>query len=164
MRIATLGYLYDLTNNQILLGEKKYGAAQGKLNGFGGKLEPTDPSIKHGFIREFREETGLKIINPKLISIVKFIFPDREPLYVYVYTANRWSGNLSDSAEMKTYWLPTNQIPTERMWPADKLWFPIISQVKSSFITLNFAAGNPIPSQMTVILNPKLHENFHQNH
>ncbi len=164
MRIATLGYLYDLNNNQTLLGEKKYGQAMGKVNGFGGKLEPNDKSIKHAFKREFYEETGLKIINPQLNSVIKFIFSQQEDLYVYVYTAHRYLGNLCESDEMKTYWIPNNNIPIDKMWPSDRLWFPIINQFKSTFIILNFNPEQSSPNQMTILFNQKLNENFHKNH
>lgn len=43
---------------RVLLGMKKRGPGTGKWNGFGGKLEKTDASVKAGAVREFREETG----------------------------------------------------------------------------------------------------------
>lgn len=60
MRNYVLGFLIDLSSNEILLIKKNRPAFQaGKLNGIGGKMEEGETPIE-SLIREVWEETNLK--------------------------------------------------------------------------------------------------------
>jgi 8-oxo-dGTP diphosphatase len=56
------GFLFSKDRSQVLLIRKRRPPWQaGKLNGVGGKIEPTDPSPLAAMRREFAEEAGLEI-------------------------------------------------------------------------------------------------------
>lgn len=55
-----LGFAFGADGNAVLLIKKTKPAWQaGKLNGVGGKVEPSDWSIEGAMAREFEEETGI---------------------------------------------------------------------------------------------------------
>jgi len=124
--------LIDRKNDKILLGKKKYGIAKGILNGFGGKVEKTDKTIKDAAIREFLEETGLTIIDPVLSGVINFRYSDiAKNVCCYIYLGDRWRGELSESEEMEVGWFDLNSIPMNDMWPDDKLWFPTLLEKRN---------------------------------
>ncbi len=56
-----LGFLFSKDASQICLIEKNKDWQKGKLNGVGGKIEEIDTSDASAMIREFFEETGVKV-------------------------------------------------------------------------------------------------------
>ena len=55
-------------------------------------------------IREVREETGLVIENPKLCSIYHW-FIDSVHQIVYIYLAEKYTGELQSSEEGQVFWI-----------------------------------------------------------
>jgi 8-oxo-dGTP pyrophosphatase MutT (NUDIX family) len=57
-----LGFVYDMDCQRVLLIRKNRPASlAGKLNGLGGKVEPTDPTPEHALSREVLEESGVSV-------------------------------------------------------------------------------------------------------
>ena len=81
--------------------------AQGRLHagewiGLGGKLEPGEDPLSSA-IREFREESGLLLADPKLRGT--FIWIDEVKCgIVHIVTATGWTGRLSASEEGELRW------------------------------------------------------------
>ena len=67
------------------------------------KGEYVTPSV----IREMKEETGLTIENPRLCGIKEFHKrKDGKRYIVFLYVADRFSGELKASAEGEVFWYP----------------------------------------------------------
>jgi len=123
MRQSTL--LFLIRDNQILLAMKKRGFGVGKWNGVGGKPHG-DEKIEETAIRETTEEIGVIPNNIKQVANLDFFFqnnPDWDQ-QVVVYTSNQWSGQPTESEEMKPEWFDLDKIPFDQMWPDDKFWLP----------------------------------------
>lgn len=59
MKRYVVGFLFSADGNRVVLVLKSKPAWQrGRLNGVGGKVEPSDASMRDAMIREWREETG----------------------------------------------------------------------------------------------------------
>ncbi len=69
----------------------------------GGHLEAGE-SFRESIIREIREETGLTIENPHLHAI-KHWSEDGTHYVILLYTADRFSGELSSSGEGRVFWV-----------------------------------------------------------
>ena len=72
------------------------------------KGEYVTPSV----IREMKEETGLVIEEPKLCGIKEFHkIKDGKRYIVFLYVADRFSGELKASSEGEVFWYPLSELP-----------------------------------------------------
>lgn len=75
------------------------------------KGEYITPSV----IREMKEETGLTIENPRLCGIKEFHkSKDGKRYIVFLYAANRFSGELKASDEGEVFWYPLSELPLSK--------------------------------------------------
>ena len=127
----TLLMLHDVSGARLLLGLKKRGFGAGKMNGFGGKLEPGE-GVRAGALRELREECGLTVEPPSAAALVghlSFTFEDSpEALSVSVFRApaSAAAGALRESEEMAPQWVSAAALPYDRMWADDAHWLPLL--------------------------------------
>lgn len=161
--LVSLCYLIDEDNQNILLGKKKYGGAMGKYNGFGGKVEYSDTSIKAAVIREFKEETNVNIEDPQLNCILKINKLDptshnKESItFIYIYLAHKWTGEPKESYEMSVEWIDINKIHYDQMWENDKYWLPFAIGNRKCEIDIASFFDKPI-NRMRVNFKKKLNE------
>lgn len=119
--------------DKILLGLKKRGFGMGKLNGFGGKVE-AEESIEEAAIREVFEESSLSLNKLEKIAVINFNWQDKDQnMEVHVFHSSDFSGQASESEEMKPSWYDIKNIPYKKMWDDDKYWFPYFLK-KEKFI------------------------------
>jgi 8-oxo-dGTP pyrophosphatase MutT (NUDIX family) len=154
MQDATLVFL--LRDDEILLGLKKRGFAQGKLNGFGGKIENGE-SIESAAARELHEECGVHVDLADLKSVARldFFFPAKPEWdqVVHVFVAERWRGEPSETEEMLPMWVKTNSIPYDRMWADDSHWLPLLLQGKRVTATFTFKDDNETVKEAKIQAN-----------
>lgn len=146
MKRATLCFiLRDRTPREVLLGLKKRGFGVGKVNGFGGKIQPGE-SIREAAVREVAEESHL-IIHPESLrpaGTVTFYFPYRPSFdhHVRVFTTVDWTGSPVETDEMAPSWFRTDRLPFHRMWADDAHWLPLVLDGKQVDASFAFAADN----------------------
>lgn len=114
------------TSGRVLLGRKKTGFGAGKLNGFGGKVEPGE-TLAAAAAREFVEETTVAPTGLAHVGHIVFTFegvPD-EVLEVHVFTASGYAGGEpAETDEMAPAWYAVGAIPYDSMWADDRYWLP----------------------------------------
>lgn len=118
----TLTLAFIRKENEILLGYKKRGFGNGKWNGFGGKVHP-DETVLQGALRELHEECGAVVEPENLAKVGEVVFEfegDPVPWDVHVFTAEKFSGEIGESDEMRPKWFKLEDIPYDQMWPDDK--------------------------------------------
>lgn len=75
----------------------------------GGHVEPGE-SFVEAVIREMREETGLRVINPVLAGVKQF--PIETGRYVvFLFKATKWTGSLVSSDEGQMEWIEYGKLP-----------------------------------------------------
>lgn len=127
MQKATLCFL--IKDNRILLGMKKRGFGVGLWNGCGGKVHEEDgESVEEATIRETQEEFGVRTKGLKLMAELTFSFPHKLDWgqVVYVYLCHDWTGEPSESEEMRPQWFENDKLPFDKMWADDPYWIPKI--------------------------------------
>ena len=154
MRDATLVFLIKgEPPSEILLGLKKAGFAQGKLNGFGGKVENGE-TIERAAVRELKEETGVQVSEQDLrrMAHLTFVFPAKPEWdqVVHVFLARQWEGEQAESAEMRPAWHSVSEIPFESMWQDDPHWLPLILRGKRIRARFTFQADNETVDQVEI--------------
>lgn len=103
----------------LLRNKKKNDVHEGKYNGLGGKLEAGE-SPYECVVREVKEESGLDI-KPALRGVMTFpLFTPGEDWYVFLYTADDFSGELIDSPEGELEWVEDEKVPGLNLWEGDR--------------------------------------------
>ena len=139
IKLATLCYLQH--GEQTLMIErikKANDIHRGKFNGLGGKLEKGE-SPEQCVIREVHEESGLRIKHPHLVGLLTFPnFIEEQDWYVYVFTADQFSGRLKESDEGKLAWHPTKDLGKLNLWQGDRYFLRWIAQKRSFCATFYY--------------------------
>ena len=95
----------------VLVQDKKNHPTWHGWNFPGGHVEKGEfvtPSV----IREIREETGLTIESPRLCGIKEFHKrKDGKRYIVFLYIADKFSGELKSSNEGEIFWYPLSELP-----------------------------------------------------
>lgn len=124
MKLATLCYIKHDAQTLMIHRVKKAGDIHaGKWNGLGGKLEPGE-SPEQCVIREAREESGLEVAHPRYHGLLVFADFKGDDWYVWVFSADQFSGELVESAEGRLQWIPDEEIPQLNLWPSDLVFLP----------------------------------------
>jgi 8-oxo-dGTP diphosphatase len=143
---ATL--VFPIKNNRILLARKMKKVGAGKWNGFGGKPEQQDVTIRDTACRELFEETGegIKTIPENLIpkAIIDFFFfdniSDEANFSVAIYLIEKFEGEAYGTPEMQTpTWFPVSLIPYDEMLPADKDFVPKLFGTETFYGRVRFS-------------------------
>jgi len=75
----------------------------------GGHVE-SEESFVDAVIREMKEETGLSIIDPRLVGVKQFPIEDGRYI-VLLFKAKQWSGDLVSSEEGQMEWIKYSDLP-----------------------------------------------------
>jgi len=124
MILATLCYVKHEGRTLMVLRNKKAGDIHtGKWNGLGGKVEAGE-SPDMCVRREVLEESGLTIKEPYLHGLLIFANFKGQDWYVFVFTADKFEGELIDSPEGRLEWIPDHEIEELALWPSDHIFLP----------------------------------------
>lgn len=89
----------------------------------GGKMESGE-SVKDSVVREYREETGIYILNPRLKGVFTFIIKEGDQIVqewmMFTFMADSFTGkNVTESEEGVLKWHDVKDVPDLPMAPGD---------------------------------------------
>lgn len=138
MRNTTLCYIEN--NGQYLMlhrTKKDNDQSLGKWLGIGGKFEDKE-SPDECLMREVYEETGLTLTSYRLRGIVTFISDIYETEYMFLYTADAFTGDLIEEPDgsltpmingLRTpctegvlNWVDIDAVPSLELWEGDRIF------------------------------------------
>ncbi|MFO8034718.1 MAG: 8-oxo-dGTP diphosphatase [Candidatus Bipolaricaulota bacterium] len=118
---ATLVFI--VRDGHVLLIHKKRGLGAGKINGPGGRIDDGESPAECA-VREVEEELGVIPVEVERCGELGFQFTDGLSLLVHVFRARDCRGQPQETSEATPLWVPIDQVPFDRMWEDDRLWFP----------------------------------------
>lgn len=123
--------VFPVNDKGIYLARKKLAyRCPGYYNGYGGHKEEYDADIKDCALREFREESGATVESSSLqmVAVIDFFELNRGELCRnHVFLTQKWNGDFGETEEMYSpEFFPKNRLPLGDMWPADRLWLPLV--------------------------------------
>ena len=134
MKFTTLCYIEKDNKYLMLYRNRKNDLNEGKWIGVGGKFEEKE-SPDECLLREVKEETGLTLIEYKLRCLVTFVSDKWETEHMYVYTANKFEGELQDCNEGILEWIDKDKIWNLNLWEGDRIFLEKM-QNQNDFFTL----------------------------
>jgi 8-oxo-dGTP diphosphatase len=123
--LSTLCYVRSATHTLMLHRVKKTADMhEGKWNGLGGKFLPGE-SPDECVVREVQEESGLLLQAPNLRGFMTFPgFDGENDWYVFLYTAEKFSGSLIESPEGDLKWVEHQRLLELNLWEGDRVFLP----------------------------------------
>lgn len=98
-----------------------------KWVGVGGHFE-ADESPEECLLREVNEETGLTLTSWRFRGIITFICDKQQTEYMFLYTADSFSGELTECEEGNLEWVEKTDVYRLPIWEGDKIFFKMIEE------------------------------------
>jgi len=132
MVLATLCYIRNQGKTLMMHRVKRPDDMHyGKWNGLGGKLKPGE-TPEECVIREVAEESGLNIEGPRLRGFITFpAFDQWDDWYVFVFTADRFHGRLTEPDEGYLEWIEDGKLASLELWEGDHVFMPWLDGEKT---------------------------------
>ena len=109
VELTNMCMICDGKGNVLVQNKKNHPTWHG-WNFPGGHVEKGE-YVTSSVIREMYEETGLTVENPRLCGIKEFHkMKDGKRYIVFLYVADRFSGELKASAEGDVFWYPLSEL------------------------------------------------------
>ncbi len=135
-KLNTLCILHNQTH--ILLGQKKRGFRPGLWNGYGGKVMEGE-SVDSAAVRELREESGIILESLPKRGIMTFLMDGHEEVWeMHIYAVGEFNGEAIETDEMRPQWFKRAELPSEKMWPDNLIWLPLIFAGKNFRGTMHY--------------------------
>lgn len=132
---TTLCYI-EKDNKYLMLHrtKKENDLNEGKWIGVGGKFEQ-DETPEECLLREVKEETGLILTNYCLRAVVTFVSDKWQTEYMYLFTADEFSGNLISCNEGELKWIDRDKVMDLNLWEGDRIFLKKLVE-ETGFFTL----------------------------
>lgn len=127
---------YCLNGEQVLMlhrVKKKNDVNHHKWIGIGGKFEQ-DESPEACLLREAKEETGLTLTSWQCRGVVTFLNTQCEGEYMYLFTADGFTGELADCPEGELQWVSRDFLGELPKWEGDQIFLDLLWQDAPFFL------------------------------
>ena len=133
MKNTTVCYLERGTQYLLLHRTKKENDENaGRWIGVGGKCEENE-SPEDCMLREVREETGLSVTQHRLRGVITFVSDAWEGQYMYLFTASKWHGALTDCDEGELAWVERTDMLHLPLWEGDRIFLALLAEERPFF-------------------------------
>lgn len=145
MKLTTLCYI-EKDDKYLMIHriKKKHDINKDKWIGIGGKFERGE-SPEDCILRETKEETGLTLTSYRLRGVLTFVYndDDDEMEYIFLYTADGFTGELADCNEGTLEWVPKTEINSLNLWEGDRIFHRLLDE-EAPFFSLKLRYQNDL--------------------
>lgn len=113
--------------------KKKNDINHDKWIGIGGKFEPEE-APEECILREAKEETGLTLTSWRCRGVVTFLQEDGEGEYMYLFTADDFTGELIECDEGDLQWVSMEFLDALPKWEGDRIFLNLLWQDAPFFL------------------------------
>ena len=134
MHNSTLCYL--VKDGKVLMlhrVKKKNDINHDKWIGIGGKFEPEE-APEECILREAKEETGLTLTSWRCRGVVTFLQEGGEGEYMYLFTADDFTGELIECDEGDLQWVSLEFLDALPTWEGDRIFLNLLWQDAPFFL------------------------------
>lgn len=134
MHNSTLCYL--VKDGKVLMlhrVKKKNDINHDKWIGIGGKFEPEE-APEECILREAKEETGLTLTSWRCRGVVTFLQEGGEGEYMYLFTADDFTGELMECDEGDLQWVSMEFLDALPTWEGDRIFLNLLWQDAPFFL------------------------------
>lgn len=119
---TTLCYI-EKDNKYLMLHrtKKENDLNEGKWIGVGGKFEPNE-TPEECLLREVKEETDLTLTSYRLRAVITFVSDKWETEYMYLFTADAFTGEIGSCNEGDLEWVDKDKILDLPTWEGDRIF------------------------------------------
>ncbi len=103
-----------------------------KWIGVGGHFEEGE-SPEECLLREVAEETGLTLTEYRLRGVITFMTDTYPAEYMFLYTAEGFSGIMHACEEGDLEWVPKAKVEQLPIWEGDKIFFRLLEERRDFF-------------------------------
>lgn len=133
MKLTTLCYIeHDDQYLMLHRVKKENDENHDKWIGVGGKFEEGE-SLEDCLLREVKEETGLTLREYCLRGIITFVSNEWGTEYMYLYTATKYEGTLTECDEGELVWVPKDELSKLTLWEGDRIFLRLLDEEKRFF-------------------------------
>ena len=129
--------------------KKEHDINKDKWIGVGGHFEK-DETPEECLLREVKEETGLTLNRFKLRGVITFLSNEFHTEYMFLYTADDFSGELMECDEGTLEWVEKSKVYDLPIWEGDKIFFRLMEESAEFFSLKLRYEGNTL---VEVVLN-----------
>lgn len=136
MKMTTLCYI-EKDDRYLMLHrvKKAKDINKGKWIGVGGHFEDGE-SPEECLLREVKEETGLTLTSWQFRGLITFISGQCEPEGMCLFTADGFTGELSDCKEGELCWIEKSKVPDLPTWEGDAIFLKYLLEEERRFFTI----------------------------
>ena len=113
--------------------KKKNDINHDKWIGIGGKFEPEE-APEECILRETKEETGLTLTSWRCRGVVTFLQEGGEGEYMYLFTADDFTGELAECDEGNLQWVSMEFLDALPTWEGDRIFLNLLWQDAPFFL------------------------------
>lgn len=113
--------------------KKKNDINRDKWIGIGGKFEPEE-APEECILREAKEETGLTLTSWRCRGVVTFLQEGGEGEYMYLFTADDFTGELTECDEGDLQWVSMEFLDALPTWEGDRIFLNLLWQDAPFFL------------------------------
>lgn len=133
MKLTTLCYIEKEDAYLMLHRTKKSGdISKDMWIGVGGHFEEGESPVEC-LLREIKEETGLTLTSYRLRGIVTFLSDEAEGEYMFLYTADGFTGELAECDEGELCFVKKSELNNLYFWTGDEIFLKLIRENYPTF-------------------------------